>query len=73
MSNAFAVFAPTDVVDAIYGNVPGAKFNTTTNVYNVPCDTKLDVSFGFGYARHYSNNYFVYLFCDYLQWPNVPS
>ncbi|KAK7695517.1 hypothetical protein QCA50_000153 [Cerrena zonata] len=42
------LLAPADVVNAVYGNVPGAKFNTSTNAYNVPCDTKLDIKFVFG-------------------------
>lgn len=37
--------------DAIYGDVTGASFDETAGIYRVPCDTKLNVSFVFGYVR----------------------
>ncbi|TDL13727.1 acid protease [Rickenella mellea] len=39
---------PKFYADAIYSDVPGAQFNTALNVYIVPCDTKIDLSFVFG-------------------------
>ena len=43
-----SVLAPPAVANAMYKDVPGAQLNTTTGVYDVPCDAKLDVSFGLG-------------------------
>lgn len=39
---------PKAYVDAIYGSVPGAVFDPTEGLYQVPCDTKLNISFSFG-------------------------
>ncbi|TDL20611.1 acid protease [Rickenella mellea] len=39
---------PKFYADAIYSGVPGAQFNPALNVYVVPCNTKIDLSFVFG-------------------------
>ncbi|KAI0325498.1 hypothetical protein GY45DRAFT_1260736, partial [Cubamyces sp. BRFM 1775] len=50
----FSVLAPPEYVHAIYGRVPGAalnqQFSTSFNrvVYDVPCNTKLNISFSIG-------------------------
>ncbi|KIK66176.1 hypothetical protein GYMLUDRAFT_961605 [Collybiopsis luxurians FD-317 M1] len=36
---------PAAVSDAFYGRVPGASFNTEYNLWQVPCDYELNVSF----------------------------
>ncbi|KDQ56724.1 hypothetical protein JAAARDRAFT_36213 [Jaapia argillacea MUCL 33604] len=39
---------PRFYADAIYKGLPGAVFNESQQAYNVPCDTKVNVSFVFG-------------------------
>jgi len=39
---------PRYVSDAIYGRVPGAKFDETSQFWTVPCDSLINVTFMFG-------------------------
>jgi len=39
---------PRSVSDAIYGRVRGAEFNTKDQLWLVPCDQMLNISFNFG-------------------------
>jgi hypothetical protein len=39
---------PRDVADAIYGRVKGARYSTDDEVWVVPCDQYLQLSFNFG-------------------------
>ncbi|KAI5119387.1 hypothetical protein M0805_001061 [Coniferiporia weirii] len=39
---------PEKYANAIYGSVPGAVLHASSGVYEVPCDTKINVSFVFG-------------------------
>lgn len=41
---------PVDVLHAIYGDLPGAVFDNDTSFYNISCDTKMNISFIFGYV-----------------------
>ncbi|KAJ7678506.1 aspartic peptidase domain-containing protein [Mycena rosella] len=40
--------APKEDVDAIHSAIPGAKFDTSSNAWTVPCDTDASVSLVFG-------------------------
>lgn len=37
-------YAPPQIVQAIYGSVPGATFNTQANQWEIPCTIEVDVS-----------------------------
>ena len=39
---------PRDVADAIYGRVQGAEWNADNEVWTIPCDQMLNISFKFG-------------------------
>ncbi|TDL18821.1 acid protease [Rickenella mellea] len=39
---------PSLYANAIYSAVPGAQFDPSLGVYNLPCDTRIDLSFVFG-------------------------
>jgi hypothetical protein len=39
---------PQQLVDAIYKGVEGAQFNAASNVYTLPCNTEIAVTFKFG-------------------------
>jgi len=42
------VFAPENIVTAIYGSIPDATFSQTLNKWIVPCDAEVDVSIVIG-------------------------
>jgi len=39
---------PRDMADAIYGRVQGAVYDTTLQIWTLPCDQLLNISFNFG-------------------------
>jgi hypothetical protein len=39
---------PRKVSDAIYGRVPGAKYDTISEMWLIPCDIEVNVTFMFG-------------------------
>ncbi|KAI0357462.1 aspartic peptidase A1 [Trametes cingulata] len=39
---------PRDMADAIYGRVPGAEYNEASEVWTVPCDQLIPLTFKFG-------------------------
>ncbi|KAI0343282.1 acid protease [Trametopsis cervina] len=39
---------PAAAVDAIYSNIPGAVFNATSGLFNLPCDFPVSMSFELG-------------------------
>ena len=41
---------PQTYAAAIYGDVPGAQLYSSSGIYVLPCDTKINVSFVFGYV-----------------------
>ncbi|KAG8906485.1 hypothetical protein FRB99_006800 [Tulasnella sp. 403] len=43
-TGASYAYAPTDIVNGLYGNVPGASFDTTMGMWNVPCDQEINFS-----------------------------
>ncbi|TDL18812.1 acid protease [Rickenella mellea] len=46
---------PKLYADAIYSGVPGAQYDASSGLYNVPCDAKIDLSFvfsGIAYPVH---------------------
>ncbi|TFY78513.1 hypothetical protein EWM64_g5503 [Hericium alpestre] len=40
-------YAPTSVCQAIYGNIPGASFDSSTGFWNVPCNVEVDLALQF--------------------------
>lgn len=44
-------YCPVDVAQAIYGNVNGAKYDTSTGFWSVPCDAEIDMALQFGSVR----------------------
>jgi saccharopepsin len=40
-------YAPVEVCDAIYKNIPGARFDDTTSQWIVPCDIRIDMALQF--------------------------
>ena len=44
----FDSYAPKEIVDAIYSNVPGAEFNNQLNRWVVPCSYEIDMALQFG-------------------------
>lgn len=44
----FGRYAPKEIVDAIYSNATGAKFNTQLNRWAVPCSYEIDMALQFG-------------------------
>lgn len=41
-------YAPPDVCTAIYGSVPGAKYDEGLGQWTVPCDAEIDIALQFG-------------------------
>ncbi|GJE84392.1 A1 family peptidase [Phanerochaete sordida] len=41
-------YAPPDVCNAIYGSVPGAKYDNALGQWTVPCDAEIDIALQFG-------------------------
>lgn len=39
---------PRDVADAIYGRVPSAEYDETNEIWTLPCDIELNITFKFG-------------------------
>lgn len=39
---------PRDVADAIYGRVPSAEYDETSEIWTLPCDVELNITFKFG-------------------------
>ena len=48
MSNIPLSYAPEDICTAIYGGIPGAKFDSGLGQWVVPCDQEVDVALQFG-------------------------
>ncbi|KAI0068713.1 acid protease [Artomyces pyxidatus] len=41
-------YAPVEVCQAIYGNVPGAQYNKAAGQWSVPCNAEIDLALQFG-------------------------
>jgi saccharopepsin len=41
-------YAPVDVCKAIYGNIPGAQFDSSSGTWTVPCATEIDIALQIG-------------------------
>ncbi|EJD01502.1 acid protease [Fomitiporia mediterranea MF3/22] len=41
-------YCPTDIAEAIYGGVNGAKYDPTQGMWTVPCDAEIDMALQFG-------------------------
>lgn len=41
-------YAPTDMVDAIYTDVPGAYFDPAIQYWRVPCDAEINMAVQIG-------------------------
>jgi hypothetical protein len=39
---------PRDVADAIYGRVPGANYDSKEQIWTIPCDIEVNLTFVFG-------------------------
>jgi hypothetical protein len=44
------IYAPKAMVDSIYSDVPGAKFDTGSGTWTMPCDSQVYVAFNIGYV-----------------------
>jgi len=40
-------YAPPEVCEAIYGGIPGAKYDSSSHLWLVPCDQEIDVALQF--------------------------
>lgn len=43
-------YAPTDVVEAIYGGVSGAAYDSSLGQWVVPCESEIDMALQFGFV-----------------------
>jgi len=41
-------YCPTDVANNIYSGIPGARFDTISGLWSVPCDAEVDMALQFG-------------------------
>jgi hypothetical protein len=43
---------PRDVSDAIYGRVPGANYDSDSQIWTIPCDIEVNLTFIFGGVKY---------------------
>ncbi|EIN10744.1 acid protease [Punctularia strigosozonata HHB-11173 SS5] len=54
-------YAPTDIVQAIYGSIKGASYDSSLGQWVVPCNQEIDMALQFGhYADCHTNSGVVY-------------
>ena len=43
-------YAPSQVCEAIYGNIQGAQFDSQTGLWSLPCNVEIDIALQFKYG-----------------------
>jgi len=51
-TDAINRYVPPDICNTIYSGIPGAQYEATLGLWNVPCDVEIDIALQFGFVFH---------------------